>query len=374
LNSAVNQRRFLGCLSSMRTSSAQGRCPASGGKSKHPHPSREPQAPEELLGRVLTRDGSKTLAADTPDLVDVRRLSTRELRAERDRLTQLRAQCPPDRSRGLRLAVRRAAEAEQARHHALADHQAVSEQVAALTERWWGWRELAVARERLVLAEHALKTTSGQADQAAERLGILRRAQQRHQGWMEAHDHAMRLQERAVAREDAWRRRVDQHALALDPPGWLLTELGPVPTDPQERRVWRLAAAELDGYRRAYGLDDSGPAKHRWARELWEGRAAAPATPASMEQAGGSRKQPGRHGRVEASGRRGDREQRPTVAGGQRHPVAPGAAAGRRTPPAGARPPARLAGRPGRPRAPGWLGPPPRPPLPRPARSRPWRP
>src|SRR5215218_2838757 len=33
LNSAVNWRRFLGCLSSMRTSSAQGRCPASGGKS-----------------------------------------------------------------------------------------------------------------------------------------------------------------------------------------------------------------------------------------------------------------------------------------------------------------------------------------------------
>src|SRR5215218_5149199 len=39
LNSAVNWRRFLGCLSSMRTSSAQGRCPASGGK------------PSELLGR-----------------------------------------------------------------------------------------------------------------------------------------------------------------------------------------------------------------------------------------------------------------------------------------------------------------------------------
>src|SRR4029453_9679867 len=35
LNSAVNQRRFLGCLSSMRTSSAQGRCPASGGKSNY---------------------------------------------------------------------------------------------------------------------------------------------------------------------------------------------------------------------------------------------------------------------------------------------------------------------------------------------------
>ena len=67
---------------------------------ERPHPAREARAPEELLARVLARDGSKTLATDTPDLPDVRRLSTRTLRAERDRLAQLRAACPPDRSRG----------------------------------------------------------------------------------------------------------------------------------------------------------------------------------------------------------------------------------------------------------------------------------
>ena len=133
----------------------------------------------------------------------------------------------------------RAAEAEQARQQARTDQQAAADQVAALAGRWRGRRELATARERLVLAEHALRTTTGQADQAAERLGILRRAQQRHLGWLEAHDAELRVQERAVAREDAWRRRVDQHALALDPPGWLLAELGPVPTDPGERAVWR---------------------------------------------------------------------------------------------------------------------------------------
>jgi conjugative relaxase-like TrwC/TraI family protein len=79
---------------------------------ERPHPTREARAPEELLARVLTRDGSKTLATDTPDLLDVRRLSTAKLRAERDRLAALRAQCPPDRSRELHLANRRAAEAE----------------------------------------------------------------------------------------------------------------------------------------------------------------------------------------------------------------------------------------------------------------------
>ena len=212
----------------------------------------------------------------------------RELRAERDRLAQLRATCPPDRSRELRLATRRAAEAEQARQQARADHQAAAEQVAALAGRWRRRRELAAARERLVLAEHALRTTTGQADQAAERLGLLRRAQQRHLGWMEAHDAELRVQERAVAREAAWRRRVDQRALALDPPGWLLAELGPVPTDPQERAAWRVAAAELDGYRRAYGLDHPAPAKHGGGRVARDGRAAAPATRLAGEQAGGT--------------------------------------------------------------------------------------
>jgi hypothetical protein len=289
-----------------------------------PHPARESRAPEELLARVLTRDGSKTLATDVPDVVDVRRLSTRALRAERDRLAQLRAQCPPDRSRELRLATRRAAESAQARQQARADQQTAAEQVTALAGRWWRRRELAAARERLVLAKHALKTTTGQADQAVERLSILRRAQQRHLGWLEAHDAQLRLQERAVAREDAWRRRVDQRALALDPPGWLLAELGPVPTDPGERAVWRLAAAELDGYRRAYGLDHEGPAKHRWGRMAQGERAAAPATRQPVKQADATHRQPGRRRRAAGADGRGDRQPRPTVVAAQRHRVDPG--------------------------------------------------
>jgi conjugative relaxase-like TrwC/TraI family protein len=266
---------------------------------ERPHPSREPQAPEDLLERVLTRDGSKALAADTPDVPDVRRLSTRALRAERDRLARRRAECPPDRSRELRLASIRAAEAEQARQQARADQQAAAEQVAALAGSWRR-RELAAARERLVLADHALRTTSSQADQAAERLGVLRRAQQRHRGWMEAHDAQLRVQERAVAREAAWRRRVDQHALALDPPGWLLAELGPVPTDPQEQAVWRAAAAELDGYRRAYGLDHAAPAKHgRGGVAVRDGWAAAPASERTAAPAGRAGEQRQRRRRVE---------------------------------------------------------------------------
>ena len=285
---------------------------------EHPHPSTETRAPEELLARVLTRDGSKTLATDTPDVLDVRRLSTKALRAERDRLAQLRVACPPDRSRELHLATRRAAEVERARQQARTGHQAAAEQVAALQGSWRHRRDLGAARQRLVLAEHALRTTTSQADQAAERLGMLRRAQQRHLGWMEANDHELQVQERAVAREDAWRRRVDQHALALDPPGWLLAELGPVPTGPQERAVWHAAAAELDGYRRAYGLDHLPPAKHGGGSVARVDRAGAPATPLAGEAADGARKRPGHRRHDERSHDQGGRASRQAAAD-QRH-------------------------------------------------------
>jgi hypothetical protein len=245
---------------------------------------------------------------------DVRRLSTRELRAERDRLAELRAQWPPDRSRELRPAAQRAAEAEQARQQAIRDQQAAADQVGALQGRLLRRRDLQGARDRLVLAEHALRTTTGQADQAAERLGILRRAQQRYQGWMEAHDADLRVQEHAVAREAAWRRRVDQRALALDPPAWLLAELGPVPSDPQERAVWRVAAAELDAYRRTYGLDHDRPAEHGGGRVTRVGRAAAPATAPTAERAGRTREQRERRGRDQRTHRRGDLGRRPTMA------------------------------------------------------------
>jgi conjugative relaxase-like TrwC/TraI family protein len=281
---------------------------------ERPHPAREARTPEELLARVLSRDGSKNLASDTPDLLDVRRLSTRELRAERDRLAALRAECPPDRSRELRLAAQRATEAEQARQQARKEQQQAAEEVTALQGRLLRRRNLQAAGNRLALAEYALQTTTRQADQAAEGLGILRRAQQRHLGWREAHDAELRIQEHAVLREDAWRRRVDQRALALDPPTWLLAELGPVPSDPGDRAVWRTAAAELDAYRRAYGLEHPPPAKHGGGRTARDGRTVAPATAPAVERAAGAGEQQERRGPGERAHRRGDLGRRPTVA------------------------------------------------------------
>jgi hypothetical protein len=135
---------------------------------------------------------------------------------------------------------------------------------------------------------------------------------------MEAHDEELRIQERAVAREAAWRRRVDQRALALDPPGWLPAELGPVPTDPGERAVWRTAAAELDGYRRAYGLDHPPPTKHGWGRTARDGRAAAPATAPTTERAAGTGERWERRGRDQRPHHRGNPGRPAMVAADQR--------------------------------------------------------
>jgi hypothetical protein len=229
------------------------------GDEAHPHPRGEPVEPERLLGRVMTRDGSKTLASDTPVQVDVRRWSTRRLREERDQLAALRASCPPDRSRELRLARQRAADLDAARCAATTEREAAAAALAATRGSLLRRREAVAARERLALAEHGARTTTRQAEQAAERAGVLRRAEQARAGWHEQHAD-LPAGERIVARELAWRHRVDARAVALDPPTWLLAELGPVPQRPAERDAWITAAVELDTWRRSHGLDHERPA------------------------------------------------------------------------------------------------------------------
>jgi hypothetical protein len=195
--------------------------------------------------------------------------------------------------------------------------------VAALQGRLLHRRDLPAARDRLTLADHALRTTTSQADQAAECHGMLRRHQQRRLGWLEAHDAQLRVGERAVTRELGWRGRVDQRVLALDPPSWLLAELGPLPTDPQERRVWCAAAAHLDSFQRAYGLDHLPPAEHGWPRTARGCRVAVAAIPPAAEQAGPTSRPGRRRGRGEGNRQWPDR-QSPTHRAAGGHRVDPG--------------------------------------------------
>jgi hypothetical protein len=296
-------------------------------------------------------------------------MSTRELHAERDRLAAPLAECPPDRSRELRLAAQRATEAERARQQARTDHQAASQQVAALAGSWRRRRELPAAKERRVLAEHTVATTTGQADQAAERLGVLRRVQQRHLGWMEAHDTPSCGSRSARAHPGAWLAWQGRPAGAGAGPAGLVAGR----TRPRAHRpagAWGVARGRRGTGRLPAHLRPGPP---RAGRACWG--QGGPGWSGGCTAHGPDRRACRRNRRAAGAPRpwrAHPSPRRPRAAADHGRPWAPGrpaAAAGRRTPPIGAWPPPRLAGRPGRPGAPGRLGPPPRPA--RPAASQP---
>jgi hypothetical protein len=207
------------------------------------------------------------------------RTRPRQLREERDRLAELRAECPADRSRELALARQRAADLDAARRAAAREREAAAAEVARMGGSLLRRREQAAARERLTLAEHAVRATGRQATQAAERAGLLRHAEQARAGWLEQHAD-LPAQARTVTRELAWRRRVDARAVALEQPGWLTAELGPMPPaeEPDGRAAWLAAAVELDTWRRTHGLDDQRPAEQGRGERTRPEQPAAPGT------------------------------------------------------------------------------------------------
>jgi hypothetical protein len=232
----------------------------------------EPQGPAELdlpdreagdgyaqLAQVLSRNGDQRLAIDTPSSRDLRRLSTGELRAERDRLQRLLDQAPRDRARELARAGERRAEADR-----------VLEQ---LTTRGNGPERQGGGILRLRRQKRAAGVGAGavavarqQADRAAEAELALRRHQQRRAGWLEANAH-LGPAYRQVMRELAWQRRAAGLAAEHDPPGYLRQELGPVPESTRGRRAWRQAAAAIEDYRRSYHITDPDQALGPMPRE-----------------------------------------------------------------------------------------------------------
>jgi hypothetical protein len=62
--------------------------------------------------------------------------------------------------------------------------------------------------------------------------------------------------------ELGWRRRADARALELDPPADLVAAFGPMPTERKAQAAWRAAVGQADGYRRAWGIEAPGLAKH----------------------------------------------------------------------------------------------------------------
>jgi hypothetical protein len=126
---------------------------------------------------------------------------------------------------------------------------------------------------------------------------MLRHGKQQRAGWLEAHYAELRRREHIVTHELGWRRRVDERAMALDPPGWLVAELGPVPEQPAERAAWLAAAVELDAYRRVHGLPEPAERTQRGGPSERDTDAAADRAPARdgprPQQAAADRDPPG---------------------------------------------------------------------------------
>jgi hypothetical protein len=143
-------------------------------------PDREQPDGYVQLAQALSRAGGQQLAIDTPSSLDVERLSTAELRGERDRLRRQLDQAPRDRSRELARATAHREEAEEV----LAAHQQLTGRQPAGMLRW-----LRRGNDHLVHIAGGLAVATQQANRAHDHERELRQHQQRRQGWLEANAH-----------------------------------------------------------------------------------------------------------------------------------------------------------------------------------------
>jgi hypothetical protein len=198
------------------------------------------------LAQALSRAGGQTLAIDTPSSPDLQRLSTAELRAERDRLRRQLDQAPRDRGRELTRATAHRELAEEV----LAAHQPPA---AGPPAGMLGW--LRRGSDQPGQVPGGLAVATQQSNRANDRERELRQHQQRRQGWLEANAH-LGPHYRHVVRTLAWQRRATGLAVEADRPGYVLEALGPVPESTRGRRAWRQAAAEIEQYRCSYQITD----------------------------------------------------------------------------------------------------------------------
>jgi hypothetical protein len=207
------------------------------------------------LAYALSRAGGQTLAIDIASNPDLQRLSTAELRAERDRLCRQLDQAPRDHTRELERATTHRQQAEQV----LAAHQPATGRQSAGMLRWLR------RGEEPARIPGGLAVATQQVNRAHDRERELRQHQQRRAGWLEANAH-LGLQYRQVVRTLAWQRRATGVAVEANRPSCVLEALGPVPESTRGQRVWRQAAAEIEQYRHTYQITDSeralGPEPH----------------------------------------------------------------------------------------------------------------
>jgi hypothetical protein len=230
-------------------------------------PDREQPDAYLQLAQALSRAGGQSLAIDTPYSLDLQRLSTAELRAERDRLRHQLDQAPRDRTRELDRATAHRQQAEQV----LAAHQQPTDRPSPGMLRW-----LHRGGDQPTEVPGGLAVATQQANRAHDRERELRQHQHVRDGWLEANAH-LGPQYRQVVRILAWQRRATGLAVEQERPGYVLEALGPAPASTQGRRAWRQAASEIEHYRRDYHITDPeralGPEPHDPAQRAARQRA-----------------------------------------------------------------------------------------------------
>jgi hypothetical protein len=197
------------------------------------------------LAQALARAGGQRLAIDTPNSPNLQRLSTAELRAERDRLRRQLDQAPRDHSREL---ARATAHREHAEEALAARQQPADRQPTGMPRFLRGG-------DHPTGIPGGVAVAAQQVDRAHDRERELRQHQQRRDGWLEANAH-LGPQYRQVVRTLAWQRRATGLAIEQERPSYVLEALGPVPESTRGRRAWRQAAAEIEDYRRSYQITD----------------------------------------------------------------------------------------------------------------------
>jgi conjugative relaxase-like TrwC/TraI family protein len=243
-----------------------------------PAADRTPKDQADQFAAVARRDGSKRLAADRAEVLNVRTMSKYDLRARRDQLARMIDAGPRDQSRLLAHTTTKRGQDEQRLADATGRRQQASDLVASLERgpaRFLRRGDLGRAREQYEQAEQGYQVARQAADRAADRERAARQAQQQHQAHREANPDLV-AEYQAVVREDKWRTRAEAHAVELERPDWS-RELGERPANIKGGRAWDRAVEQTLEYRQRHNVSDQdrplGPEPHGKDVSLEERRA-----------------------------------------------------------------------------------------------------
>jgi hypothetical protein len=201
-------------------------------------------------------------------MLNGRRMSKHDLRAELARLEEVIDKGPRDQSR---LVAHATTQREQREQHeqrlaeATIRRQEARSLVALLEHgpaRWLRRGDLGRVREQAKQAEQAEQVARQAADRAADRERDARHQQQQYQAHQEANPE-VREQHRELLRVQTWRKRADARAAELLRPEWS-RELGERPATVKGGRVWDRAMEQTVEYRQRWTVED---AEHPLGRE-----------------------------------------------------------------------------------------------------------